>query len=59
MKKDASHAQASHEAHGAHEEHHPEPVPRDPDLPSVSDGTLAFFAAGALVVCAVALLTLL
>jgi hypothetical protein len=42
----------------AHEEHLPEPVPRDPDLPSVSDASLAFLAAGALVVCAVALLVL-
>jgi carbon monoxide dehydrogenase subunit G len=42
----------------AHAEHHPEPVPRDPDLPTVSDASLAFLAAGALVVCAVALLVL-
>jgi carbon monoxide dehydrogenase subunit G len=42
----------------AHEEHAPEPVPRDPDLPTVSDASLAFFAAGALVVCAVALIVL-
>lgn len=40
------------------EEHHPEPIPRDPDLPAVSDTTLSFFAAGALVVTAVALLVL-
>jgi len=49
--------------HGAgeehHDEHHPEPVPRDPDLPKISDGTLSFFAAGALVVFVVALMTLL
>jgi carbon monoxide dehydrogenase subunit G len=45
-------------AGAAHEEHHPEPVPRDPDLPTVSDTSLAFLAAGALVVCAVALLVL-
>lgn len=31
-------------------EHHAEPVPRDPDLPSVSDSTLGFVAAGALVI---------
>ena len=37
---------------------HPEPVPRDPDLPTVSDTTLMFFAAGALVVTLVALLVL-
>ncbi|HEX9184667.1 MAG TPA: carbon monoxide dehydrogenase subunit G [Burkholderiales bacterium] len=48
--------------HGApaevHEEHLPEPVPRDPDLPTVSDASLAFLAAGSLVVCAVALIVL-
>ena len=37
---------------------HPEEIPRDPDLPSVSDTTLMFFAAGALIVTAVALLVL-
>ena len=41
-----------------HEEHRPEPVPRDPDLPTVSDASLAFLAAGSLVVCAVALVVL-
>jgi hypothetical protein len=41
------------------DEHHPEPVPRDPDLPQVSEASLSFFAAGALVVFVVALLTLL
>jgi carbon monoxide dehydrogenase subunit G len=51
----AEHAPAA--AH-AHEEHHPEPVGRDPDLPDVSVGTLAFFAAGALVVFVVALIAL-
>ena len=50
-------APAQHEA--AHEEHHPEPVPRDPDLPTVSDASVSFFAAGALVVFVVALLTLI
>jgi uncharacterized protein len=50
---------APHETHDEHDEHHPEPIPRDPALPDVKDGTLAFFAAGALVVTAVALLTLL
>jgi len=49
-------AQAAAEEH--HDEHHPEPVPRDPDLPQVSDASLSFFAAGALVVFLVALLTL-
>jgi hypothetical protein len=37
------------------EEHHPEPLGRDPDLPNVSNTTLGFFAAGALVVFTVAL----
>jgi hypothetical protein len=41
------------------EEHPAEAIPRDPDLPDVSETTLAFFAAGALVVTAVALLVLL
>jgi carbon monoxide dehydrogenase subunit G len=43
----------------AAEEHHPEPVPRDADLPTVSDASLMFFAAGALVVFVVALYALL
>jgi hypothetical protein len=34
-------------------------VPRDPDLPQVSEASLSFFAAGALVVFVVALITLL
>lgn len=42
-----------------HEPHLPQPVPRDPGLPDVSQATLAFFAAGVLVVVAVGLLTLL
>jgi hypothetical protein len=57
---------ALHGGHGAgghaadpHDEHHPEPVPRDPDLPQMSDASLSFFAAGALVVFVVALITLL
>jgi hypothetical protein len=49
--------------HGApaaagHEEHRAEPVPRDPDLPTVSDASLVFLAAGALVVFVVALFAL-
>jgi carbon monoxide dehydrogenase subunit G len=56
-------AHGAHDAQGAaqdhHDDHHPEPVARDPDLPKVSDSTLSFFAAGALVVFAVALMTLL
>jgi uncharacterized protein len=51
---------ASAPAHGeANEAHAPEPVPRDPDLPSVSNASLAFLAAGALIVVLVALLVLL
>ena len=45
-------------AHAARDEHHPEPVPRDPDLPEVTDASLSFFAAGALVVFVVALISL-
>jgi hypothetical protein len=49
--------------HPVEEEHHPqpphpEPLTRDPDLPTVSDTTLIFFAAGALIVTLVALLVL-
>ena len=40
------------------EERAPEPVPRDPDLPTVSDATVMFFAASALVLTLVALLAL-
>ena len=50
-------AHAGKEDH--HDEHHPEPVARDPDLPKISDSTLSFFAAGALVVLVVALVTVL
>ncbi len=52
---------AAPDAHGAgdHDDHHPEPVPADPDLPKISEGSLSFFAAGALVVVVVALLTLI
>jgi hypothetical protein len=52
----ALHGGHADEAHG---EHHPEPVPRDPDLPRISEASLSFFAAGALVVFVVALITLL
>jgi len=41
-----------------HEEHHAAPVPRDPDLPTVSDASLVFLAAGALMVFAVSLFAL-
>jgi uncharacterized protein len=47
------------EEHSGHKEHHSEPIARDPDLPDLGDTTLGFFAAGALVIFAVALLTLL
>jgi carbon monoxide dehydrogenase subunit G len=50
-------AHAAAEEH--HDEHHPEPIPRDPGLPQVSDASLAFFAAGVLVVFVVGLITLL
>ena len=40
------------------DEHHVEPVPRDPDLPDVSDTTLRFVAAAAIVVTGVALVSL-
>ncbi|HEX5092337.1 MAG TPA: carbon monoxide dehydrogenase subunit G [Burkholderiales bacterium] len=52
-----------HDAGGAHagdaEDHHPAPVERDPDLPTVSTASLAFLAAGVLVVVVVALFALL
>src|SRR5438874_9773246 len=41
-----------------HDEHG-KPIPRDPQLPDISNTTLMFFAAGALVVFAVALIVLL
>src|SRR5262249_2494912 len=52
-------AHPGHHSHAAHDEHHPEPIPRDPDLPDLQNTTLAFFAAGALVVFVIALITLL
>src|SRR5436305_3139298 len=42
-----------------HDDDHPQPIPRDPDLPDVSQTTLMFFAASALVIFAVALVVLL
>ncbi len=53
----AAHAEAPAHDDGK-DEHHPEPVPADPDLPKVGNTTLVFFAAGALVVYAVAMLVL-
>ena len=55
--KPAQAAAGEHASHG--DDHHPEPVPRDPDLPQISDASLSFFAAGALAVFVVALLTLI
>jgi carbon monoxide dehydrogenase subunit G len=52
------HGPAAHGAHDEPAEHHPEPVPRDPDLPDLPQSSLAFFAAGALVVFVVALVAL-
>jgi len=54
--KTAGHAKAHDIAHA--DDHHVEPVPRDPDLPTISNTSLGFFAAGALVVFTVALVTL-
>lgn len=45
------------QAQPAAEEHHPEPVPRDRDLPTLNTATVAFIAAGAIVVFLVAMLT--
>jgi carbon monoxide dehydrogenase subunit G len=53
----AKHGAAATE--GAADEHHAAAVERDPDLPTVSNASLAFLAAGALVVVAVALYVLL
>ena len=52
------HGAQAHADHEEHADHHPEPVPRDPDLPDVPPSSLAFFAAGALVVSLVALIVL-
>ena len=50
---------AGHADDGQHaEEPHPEPVPRDPDLPTVSGSTVGFVAAGSLVIYLVSLLVL-
>ena len=43
---------------GEQHDHHTAPIPRDPDLPDITDTTLMFFAAGTLVVTAVALVVL-
>jgi len=52
------HAAPAHTDHEEHADHHPGPVPRDPELPDVPPSSLAFFAAGALVVSLVALIVL-
>ncbi|MGA8051044.1 MAG: carbon monoxide dehydrogenase subunit G [Burkholderiales bacterium] len=52
---------ALHGGHGheeAHAEHGPEPVPVDPDMPTVSDATVALIAAGALIAVFVTLYVL-
>ena len=41
-----------------HAEAHPAPVPRDPDLPAVSDAMLMIFAGGALVLTLAVLVVL-
>ena len=56
---DGGGAHAAPGGHDEHDAHQPAPVPRDPDLPQISDVSLSFFAAGALVVFAVALIVLL
>jgi len=45
--------------HAGGDDHLPEPVPRDPDLPTVSNTSVALVAAGALVAVFVALFALL
>jgi uncharacterized protein len=50
---------SNHGGHANHDAHPPEPLPRDPDLPDLDRTSLAFFAAGALVVFFVSLATLL
>ena len=47
-----------HEPQDDDHEHQAAPIPRDPDLPDASPTTLAFFAAGSLVVFVVALVSL-
>jgi uncharacterized protein len=54
-------AQPASHAHEGHEDatHESDPVPRDPDLPRLSDGAVTVFAALALIVFAVALIVFL
>jgi len=55
----AQHGAGGAEAHPANEAHAPGPVPRDPDLPKISNASLIFFAGGALVVLIVGLVAFL
>jgi carbon monoxide dehydrogenase subunit G len=55
----AQDAHGGHDEHDVHDDHAPGPVPRDPDLPTVSNASLVFLAGGALVVAAVALVAFL
>ena len=52
-------AGADTDAHDAHEAHASGPVPPDPDLPKVSNTSLIFLAAGALVVLVVGMVVFL
>lgn len=54
-------AQGPTDAKGGHEDpaHESDPLPRDPDLPKLSDGAVALFAAAALIVFSVALIVFL
>jgi len=57
---DSGGGHGGHDAHASGgDEHHLEPIPRDPELPDLDRTSLAFFAAGALVVFVVSLITLL
>ena len=61
-RKKTEHPEAGvgHDANNAGgDDHLPEPVPRDPDLPTLSNTSVALVAAGALVVVFVALFALL
>lgn len=46
------------EAHAGEHDEHGKPIPRDPDLPDVSNTTLTFFAGGTLVVFFITLVAL-
>lgn len=55
----AQHGAGGGEAPPHDDAHAPDPVPRDPDLPKVSNAALVFLAGGSLVVVLVALVTFL